>query len=92
MMLLRACSLSSGATASSQSRKMMSALDCAAFLNNAGLVPGTASSERCNLGVACWMVVKLMAELLDQGMRGVRVFGAVPRPPWIPARRRWARP
>src|ERR1700734_2600636 len=59
MMFLRACSLSSGATASSQSRKMMSALDCAAFLNNAGLVPGTASSERCNLGVACSIVVKL---------------------------------
>src|SRR5580692_4890047 len=60
MMLLRACSLSSGATASSQSRKIMSALDSAAFLNNAGLVPGTASSERCNLGVDCSMVVKLM--------------------------------
>src|ERR1700674_3893065 len=60
MMFLRACSLSSGATASSQSRKMMSARDCAAFLNNAGLVPGTASSERCNLGVACSMVVKLI--------------------------------
>src|SRR3984885_15619261 len=60
MMFLRACSLSSGATASSQSRKMMSALDCAAFLNSAGLVPGTASSERCNLAVACSMVVKLI--------------------------------
>src|ERR1700733_5170520 len=67
MMFLRACSLSSGATASSQSRKIMSALDCAAFLNNAGLVPGTANSERCKRGVACSMVVKLMWNARSRG-------------------------
>src|ERR1700685_1550606 len=60
MMFLRACSLSSGATASSQSRKITSAADFAAFSNSPGLDPGTASSERCRRGVACTTLVKLM--------------------------------
>ena len=61
MMFLRACGLSSGATASSRSRNTMSAADAAAFSNIAVLVPGTASSERCRRGVAWSMMVKLMA-------------------------------
>src|ERR1700722_1722139 len=60
MMFLRACSLSSGATASSTSRKTMSAADCAAFSNKAVLDPGTASSERCKRGVDGSMLVKLI--------------------------------
>ncbi len=63
MMFLRACSLSSGATASSRSRKMMSAAPLAAFSNSDGLEPGTASSERWSRGVACWIKVKLMTFL-----------------------------
>src|SRR5260221_11020561 len=62
MMLLRACSLSSGATASSTSRKTMSAADFAAFSNKAVLDPGTASSERCRRGVAGSMLVKLIGD------------------------------
>ena len=46
MMFLRACALSSGATASSTSRNTMSAADFAAFSNSAVLEPGTASSDR----------------------------------------------
>src|SRR6478736_8014336 len=63
MMFLRACSFSSGATASSRSRKMMSAAPLAAFSNSDGLDPGTASSERCKRGVACWIRVKLMSSI-----------------------------
>src|SRR5690349_6201967 len=59
MMFLRACSLSSGATASSTSRNTMSAALRAAFSNMPGLDPGTASSDRCSRGVACSMMVKL---------------------------------
>ena len=58
-MFLRACSLSSGATASSQSRKMMSASPLAAFSKMPGFEPGTANSERCRRGVACSIRVKL---------------------------------
>ena len=67
---LRACSLSSGATASSRSRNTTSAADFAAFSKMAGFEPGTASSERCRRGVACSMMVKLMAwspDILDLG-------------------------
>jgi hypothetical protein len=39
-----ACSFSSGATASSRSRKITSTLLLAAFSNKEGLLPGTASS------------------------------------------------
>src|SRR3546814_1461099 len=46
MMFLRACALSSGATASSRSRDTTSAADSAAFLKSFGLLPGTASSLR----------------------------------------------
>src|SRR5512147_2257382 len=63
MIFLRACSLSSGATASSRSRKMMSAWPLAAFSNSDGLDPGTASSERWRRGVACWIRVKLMLSI-----------------------------
>src|SRR5580692_1424759 len=59
MMLRRAASLSSGATASSRSRNTMSAALRAAFSNRPGLDPGTASSERCRRGVACSIRVKL---------------------------------
>src|ERR1700730_17708224 len=65
MIFLRACSLSSGATASATSRKIISAADWAAFSNNPGLEPGTASSERCRRGVACSMIVKLMPLILS---------------------------
>src|ERR1700693_1546518 len=71
MMFLRARSLSSGATASSQSRKMMSAADFAAFSNSAGLEPGTASSERCRRGLAGSMVVKLMDGYSWMNARGL---------------------
>ena len=43
----------------------MSAADWAAFSNNPGLDPGTASSERCRRGVACSMIVKLMPLFLS---------------------------
>ena len=46
MMFLRAFSLSSGATASSMSRKMQSAALSAAFSIMVGFDPGTASVER----------------------------------------------
>ena len=59
-MFLRACGLSSGATASSRSRKTTSAALAAAFSNIAVFEPGTASSERCRRGVACSISVKLM--------------------------------
>src|SRR6202034_3669486 len=60
MMFLRACSLSSGATASSQSRKITSAADFPAFSNSPGLDPGTASSERCTRGGGCTALGKPM--------------------------------
>src|SRR6185437_14893458 len=60
MMLMRACALSSGATASSTSRNTMSAAERAAFSNKPLLDPGTASSERCSRAVAGSMLVKLM--------------------------------
>src|SRR5579862_6499909 len=60
MMLLRARSFSSGATASSQSRNTTSAADCAALANRPTFEPGTASSERCTRGRACSIVVKLI--------------------------------
>ncbi len=46
MMLIRACSLSSGATASSRSSMTMSAPRLGAFSSMRTLLPGTASSLR----------------------------------------------
>ena len=64
-MFLRACALSSGATASSTSRNTISAADFAAFSNSAVLDPGTASSERCRRETAGSMLVKLMDDSLE---------------------------
>ena len=61
MMFLRACGLSSGATASSRSRKMTSASDFAAFSNICGEEPGTESSQRFRRGVVCSTILKLIA-------------------------------
>src|SRR5690606_28692610 len=58
MMFLRACGLSSGATASSRSRKITSASDFAAFSNICGALPGTASSLRFRRAGACWITWK----------------------------------
>src|SRR5690606_23602243 len=58
MMFLRACGLSSGATASSRSRKITSASDFAAFSNIWGALPGTASSLRFRRAGACWTTWK----------------------------------
>src|ERR1700733_78039 len=69
MMLRRAASLSSGATASSTSRKTMSAADFAAFSNKLVFDPGTASSERCRREWAGSMLVKLMVILRDASSR-----------------------
>src|SRR5579864_8027717 len=68
MMFLRACSLSSGATASSTSRNTTSATDLAAFSNRPVFEPGTASSERCSREVAGSMLVKLMESLLGNAI------------------------
>ncbi len=81
MMLARARSLSSGATASSTSRKITSAALRAAFSNIDGLEPGTASSERCRRGVACSMVVKLMADAFKRvGFLSSRGAISIPHP------------
>ncbi len=65
MMFLRACGLSSGATASSRSRKTTSAADCAALEKSFGLLPGTASSLRLRRAGACSMIVKLITPPLS---------------------------
>src|SRR5208282_1369862 len=75
MMFLRACSLSSGATASSRSRNTTSALEAAAFSNMPGAEPGTASSERCRREVACSISVKLMSISLLRLARGPKARG-----------------
>ena len=59
--LRRACSFSSGATASSRSNMMMSAVRLAAFSTNFRLEPGTASCERLRRGRAVRTGVKLTA-------------------------------
>src|SRR5436305_1899559 len=65
--LRRAGGLSSGATASSRSRKMTSAADFAALANRAGWLPGTASSLRLSRGShgsTVWKLIRLEAPLL----------------------------
>ena len=60
MIFSLAFSLSSGATASSKSRKITSAGELAAFSKNSGELPGTASSLLFNLVVACFTLKKLI--------------------------------
>ena len=60
MTFLRACSFSSGATASSRSRNTTSAAEAAAFSKSFGLLPGTASSLLLRRAGACSTMVKLM--------------------------------
>ena len=60
MTFLRAWGLSSGATASSRSRKTTSAADLAAFSKSCGWLPGTASSLRLRRAGACSTILKLM--------------------------------
>src|SRR5579871_2764584 len=74
-MFLRARSLSSGATASSQSRNTTSAAERAAFSNRPGFDPGTASSERCTRAVGGSIVVKLMVVLLEGSAGGSEAAG-----------------
>src|SRR5271165_1449639 len=74
MIFFLACSLSSGATASSRSRKITSAADLAAFSNSAGLEPGTASSERCRREVAGSKLVKLMCDSPVQTLRELQTL------------------
>ena len=82
MMFLRACALSSGATASSRSRNTTSAADFAAFSNICGWLPGTASSLRFRRAGACSTVKKLMICPIEEVRRrapaqdfGLRRFG-----------------
>src|SRR5262245_42163754 len=63
MTFLRACGLSSGATASSRSRKTTSAAEAAAFSNSFGWLPGTANSLRLSRAGACSTILKLMGIL-----------------------------
>src|SRR5215475_10245890 len=62
MMLVRACGLSAGATASSRSRQITSAGPVAAFSNKGGRTPGTNNWDRLSRGEVRSTVVKLIGE------------------------------
>src|SRR4030067_96993 len=75
-MFLRACSLSSGATASSRSRKIMSAAPLAAFSNSEGVDPGPASPARAGRG-ACAKLREAGAYLAGAALFQHHVAGQV---------------